>query len=82
MARRPNTMIRNLLIGSLIILAAMHPTTVGRLANIAVSLILAIVQGAANAAADQPGPALLAGVILYAAHAIRTHRPHTTHARH
>ena len=80
MARRPNPLLRNLLAASLLILALMHPAAVGRLANLTVTVALAIVQGAADAAAANPGPAVLAGLALYVAHQIRTHRPHTARA--
>jgi hypothetical protein len=75
MARRPNQLLRNLLTASLIILAAMHPTTVGHMAEAGATLLLAIVQGIAQAATDQPGPAALAAGAIYIAHQIRTHRP-------
>ena len=80
MARRPNHLLRNLLITSLIILAAMHPQAVGRLAQLATELILAIVQGVADAATAHPGPAMLAAGLVWIAHQIRTHRPHPARA--
>lgn len=80
MRSRPNRLIRNLFIASLLILAAMHPDTAGHLANLGVGLLLAIVQGAADAAADNPGPAVLAAGAVYLAHQIRTHRPRTARA--
>ena len=82
MRRRPNTLLRNLLIGSLIILAAMHPDAVGQLTQLAAGLVLAIVDGISCAAADNPGPAAIAALGVYVAHQIRTHRPRTAHARH
>lgn len=82
MRRHPNRLLRNLLLGSLIILAAMHPDAVSKLARLAVGLLLALVQGAAEAAAEQPGPAAIAAIAVYAAHQIRTHRPRATPARH
>lgn len=82
MARRHNQLLRNLFIASLIILAAMHPAAVGHMAQLAVGLVLAIVQGAAQAAADQPGPAAIAAIAVYAAHQIRSHRPRPAPARH
>ncbi|MEU3282900.1 hypothetical protein [Streptomyces antibioticus] len=82
MSRRSNPLIRNLFIASLIILAAMHPTAVGRLAQLGAGLALAIVQGVADAAADQPAAAAITALAVYAAHQIRTHRPHTATARH
>lgn len=75
MRRHPNRLLHWLLAGSLLTIALMHPATVGRLAQLAVGLALAIVQGAANAAADQPGPAAITGLALYVAHQIHTHRP-------
>lgn len=75
MRSRPNRLIRNLFITSLIILAAMHPDTAGHLAHLGVALLLAIVQGAADAAADNPGPAVLAAGAVYLAHQIRTAHP-------
>lgn len=82
MARRPNTILRNLFIASLIILAAMHPAAVQQMARLGAGLLLAIVQGAAEAAADNPGPAAIAGLAAYAAHQIRSHRPRTATAPH
>lgn len=76
MRRRQDHLIRNLLIASLIAIAAMHPAAVGHMAQLGVTLVLAIVQGAAEAAADQPGPAAILATAIYAAHQIRT-RPHT-----
>ncbi|MEH0586203.1 hypothetical protein QA942_19785 [Streptomyces sp. B21-106] len=75
MRRRPDNLLRNLLITTLIVLAAMHPQTVGHLANLAAGLLLAIVQGIADAAHDQPGAAALTVGAMYAVHQIRTHRP-------
>jgi hypothetical protein len=80
MRSRPHHLIRNLLTAALTILAAMHPDTAGHLAHLGVGLILAIVQGAADAAADNPGPAVLAAGAVYLAHQIRTHRPRTARA--
>ena len=80
MRSRPNHLIRNLLGVALIVLAAMHPAAAGHLAHLGVALILAIVQGAADAAADNPGPAVLAAGLVYLAHQIRTHRPRTARA--
>jgi hypothetical protein len=80
MRSHPNHLIRNLLIASLIVLAAMHPQAVGDMAHLGVALILAIVQGAADAAADNPGPAILAAGLVYLAHQTRTHRPRTARA--
>ncbi|MDX5569791.1 hypothetical protein PYK79_49885 [Streptomyces sp. ID05-04B] len=76
MARRHNHLLRNLLIGSLITLAAMHPTAVSRLANLAVGLLLAITQGAADAAASNPGPAVLLALAAYITHQIRNQPTH------
>lgn len=80
MRSRPNHLIRNLFIAALIILAAMHPDTASHLAHLGVALVLAIVQGATEAAADNPGPAMLAAGAVYLAHQTRTHRPRTAHA--
>lgn len=80
MARRPDHLIRNLLIAALIIIAAMHPEAVGQLTETAVGLLLAIVQGAAEAAANQPGPAILTAGLIYIAHQIHTHRPRARRA--
>lgn len=77
MRSRPHHLIRNLLIASLVILAAMHPGTAGHLAHLGVGLILAVAQGAADAAADNPGPAVLAAGAVYLVHQIRIHRPRT-----
>lgn len=79
MRRHPNNLIRNLLAASLIIIAAMHPQAAGHLAQLGAGLLLAIVQGVADAAAANPGPAILAGLALYVAHQIRTHRPARAH---
>ena len=75
MARRPNRLLLRLLYASLGILALMHPAAVGRLANLTVTVALTAIQGAADAAAANPGPAVLAGLLLYVAYQIRTHRP-------
>ena len=80
MRRRPNQLLRNLLYASLIILAAMHPQAAGRRAQLAAGRLLAIVHGVADAAAAQPGPAVLAALAVYVAHQIHTHRPSTTRA--
>lgn len=80
MRSRPNHLIRNLFIASLLILAAMHPDTAGHLAHLGVGLLLAIVQGAADAASDNPGPAMLAAGAVYLAHQIRIHQPRTARA--
>lgn len=82
MRRRPDHLLRNLLYTALTIIAAMHPNEVGHLAQLAAGLLLAIVDGTTQAAAAQPGPALLTAGALYAIHQIRTHRPRTTHTRH
>ena len=79
MRRRQNNLIRNLFIASLIILAAMHPNAVSHLTQLATELILAITNGIATAAADNPGPALLIAGALYIAHQARTH--HSARAR-
>lgn len=82
MRRHPNHLLHWLLAGSLLTLALTHPAAVGRLAQLAVGLLLAIVQGAAQAAADQPGPAALLAGGLYVAHQIHTHRPRTARTHH
>lgn len=82
MARRHDHLLRNLFLASLAVLALMHPNTVGRLAQLTVAVALAIVQGTADAAAQNPGAAAITGLALYAAHQIRTHRPCTAHAHH
>ncbi|MFD1309757.1 hypothetical protein [Streptomyces kaempferi] len=79
--RHPNNLIRNLLIGSLIILAAMHPDGTRHLAQLAAGLLLAIIQGIADAATAHPGPAILTAGLIWIAHQARTHRPHAA-ARH
>ena len=80
MRSRPNHLIRNLLTASLVILAAMHPDTAGHLAHLGVALVLAVIQGAADAAADNPGPAVLAAGAVYLAHQIRIHQPRAARA--
>lgn len=80
MARRQDHLIRNLLIAALIVIAAMHPTAVGQMAQLGAGLLLAIVQGVTDAAADQPGPAVLTAGLIYVAHQIRTHRPQPSRA--
>jgi hypothetical protein len=80
MRRRPNTLLLRLFYASLIILAAMHPTAAGRMAQLGVALALAIVQGIADAATAQPGPAILAAGAIYIAHQIHTHRPRPARA--
>jgi hypothetical protein len=75
MARRPNQLLLRLFYASLIILAAMHPDTARHIAQAGATLLLAIVEGIATAATDQPGPAALAAGAVYVAHQIRTHRP-------
>lgn len=82
MRRRPNRLLHWLLAGSLLTLALTHPAAVGRLAQLAAGLVLAIVDGISCAAADNPGPAAIAALGVYVAHQIRTHRPHTTPTRH
>ncbi|MEU7416727.1 hypothetical protein [Streptomyces antibioticus] len=77
MPRRQSTLLRNLFIASLIILAAMHPQAVGSMAQLGAGLVLAIVQGIATAAADNPGAAAIAGLGVYVTHQIRSHRPRT-----
>ncbi|MFJ8995579.1 hypothetical protein ACIRQH_34890 [Streptomyces sp. NPDC102279] len=81
MRRHPNHLIRNLLIASLIILAAMHPHATRQLARLGTELVLTIVQGAADGAAAHPGAALLLAGAAYLAHQIRTHQPRPATAR-
>ncbi|MFI9154513.1 hypothetical protein [Streptomyces sp. NPDC053367] len=84
MRRRPDHLLRNLFITSLIIIAAMHPDAANHLAQLGTGLLLAIAQGAADAAAANPGAAALVAGATYIAHQIRTHRPapaRTTAAR-
>lgn len=78
--RSRHLLLRNLLAVALTVLAAMHPDVAGHLAQLGVGLVLAIVQGAADAAADNPGPAILAAGVVYLAHQIRIHQPRTAHA--
>lgn len=78
--RRPDHLIRNLLIASLIILAAMHRDAVSKLMQLATELLLAIVNGIATGAAAHPGAAALLAGALYIAHQARTHHPRTRHA--
>lgn len=80
MRSRPHHLIRNLLAAALTVLAAMHPDTAGHLARLVVGLALAVIQGATEAAADNPGPAVLAAGAVYLAHQIRIHRPRTARA--
>lgn len=77
MRSRPHHLIRNLLAVALTILAATHPDTAGHLAQLGVALVLAVIQGATEAAADNPGPAMLAAGAVYLARQIRTYRPRT-----
>ncbi|MGW1532312.1 hypothetical protein [Streptomyces aureus] len=81
MRRRPNQLLRNLFIASLIILAAMNPDTTRTLAQLGVELVLAIVQGAIDGAVAHPGAAALLAGALYVAHQIRTHQPRPARAR-
>ena len=82
MRRHPNNLLRNLLIASLIILAATHPAAVQQMARLGAGLLLAIVQGIADATTDNPGAAAIAGLAAYIAHQIRSHRPRTATAPH
>ncbi|MFI2426526.1 hypothetical protein ACH5A7_20920 [Streptomyces sp. NPDC018955] len=75
MRRRPDHLLRNLFLTSLIILALMHPAATAQLAETATALLLGIVDGIAQAAANQPEAALLLAGAVYIAHQIRTHRP-------
>ncbi|MFJ2000278.1 hypothetical protein [Streptomyces chartreusis] len=82
MRRRPNQLLKNLFIASLIILAAMHPNAVEQAARLGVGVILAVVNGIAQASADNPGPAMLAAGAIYVAYQIHIHRPRPARARH
>jgi hypothetical protein len=77
MRRRHQNPLRWLLAGTLLILAATHPETVGHMVQLGVGLLLAIVQGAADGAAANPGAAALTCLAAYIAHQIRTHQPRT-----
>ncbi|MFD0053022.1 hypothetical protein ACFVHR_04760 [Streptomyces sp. NPDC127168] len=77
MRRRPDRILRQLLAATLVILAIMHPETTAHLAEIAAAMVLGVIDGIGQAAAAQPGPALLLAGALYLAHQIRTHRPPT-----
>jgi hypothetical protein len=76
MRRHPTHLLRNLLIASLIILAAMNQHATEHLVRIGTELLLAIVQGAADGMAAHPGAAFLLAGAVYVAHQIRTHQPH------
>jgi hypothetical protein len=82
MARRPNQLLLRLFYASLIILAAIHPNAVGRMAELGVGLLLAIVQGTADGAAANPGAAILTAGLVYIAYQIRTHQPRTARTHH
>lgn len=75
--RRPDHLIRNLLIASLIILAAMHPAGTSHLAQMATGLLLAIADGILAGAAQHLGGAALVVGLIWIAYQARTHRPHT-----
>jgi hypothetical protein len=74
--RRPDHLIRNLLIASLIILAAMHPTATSHLAQMATGLLLAIVDGILAAAAQHLAAAALVAGLAWIGFNALTHRPH------
>lgn len=77
MRRHPNNLIRNLLIASLIILAAMHPAGISYLAQLGTGLVCSILEGIlAGAAQHLAGAALAVGLIWIAFNAV-AHRPHT-----
>jgi hypothetical protein len=78
MRHHPNNLLRNLLIASLIIIAAMNRTATGHMVRIGTELLLAVVQGAADGAAAHPGAAALLAGAAWIAHQARTHRPHAT----
>jgi hypothetical protein len=75
MRRQPNKLLTRLLIASLIVLAGMHPDTVKQCAHLAAGALFALAEGIAQAAADNPGPAILTGGAIYLAHQVHTHRP-------
>ena len=80
MRRRPDHLIRNLLIGALIILAAMHPAATSHLAQMATSLVCSVLEGVlAGAAQHLAGAALAVGLIWIAWNAL-THHPRTRRA--
>ena len=80
MRRHPNHLLRNLLIASLIILAAMNQHATEHLVRIGTELLLAIVQGVTDGVTAHPGAAALLAGAAYVAHQIRTHQPRTTRA--
>ena len=82
MRRHPNNLLRNLLIASLIILAATHPAADQPMAPHGPRHHLAHVQSNAHATTHQPGAAAIAGLAAYIAHQIRSHRPRTATAPH
>ena len=77
MRRHPNRLLHQLLAASLIILAAMHPAAVTQCTELAAGILLAIVQGIADAASHNPGPAALTAGAIWIAHQARTHKPPT-----
>jgi hypothetical protein len=82
MRRHPNHLLRNLLITTVIIIAAMNQHATRQLAELASGLVLAIVQGIADGVVAHPGAAALLAGAVYVAHQIRTHQPRTARARH
>ncbi|MFF3511551.1 hypothetical protein [Streptomyces sp. NPDC002573] len=79
MRHRPDHLLRNLLIAALITLAAMHPTTIDHLTQLGAGLVLAVLNGIATAARQQPGPAILAAGLIWLAYQLRTRRPARPH---
>ncbi|MFC7817579.1 hypothetical protein ACFUTR_23395 [Streptomyces sp. NPDC057367] len=75
MRRRPDRILRQLLAVTLVILALMHPETTAHLAEITAAMVLGVIDGIGQAAAAQPGPALLLAGGIYLAVQIRAHRP-------
>jgi hypothetical protein len=75
MRRHPHRILHQLLAASLIILAAMHPAAVTTCAELGAGILLAIVEGVADAASHNPGPAALVAGAFYIAHQARTHKP-------
>ncbi|MFJ8146581.1 hypothetical protein ACIQ6R_16140 [Streptomyces sp. NPDC096048] len=81
MRRRPDRILRQLLLATLIILALMHPAATAHLAEIATAMLLGVVTGIADAASQQPEAALLLAGAVYLAVQTRNHRPRPARAR-
>lgn len=65
--------------GTLLILAAMYPDATQTAAHGATTVLLAVVEGIAQAAAQQPAAALIAAGGLYLARTWHTHRTTRAH---